>query len=142
MLQIQRKSLITMKKNLSVVGTVVAFLFAFAVSFHALISDAWALGDFSQTCRNVSISGSTLSASCEKANGGYQDTKIDLNSNIGNVDGSLSWSDQNFIKTCRNTSVSGSTLQGECKKRDQSWTNASINLDTHIANINGSLQYE
>ena len=142
MLQIQRKSLITMKKNLSVVGTVVAFLFAFAVSFNALISDAWALGDFSQTCRNVSISGSTLSASCEKADGGYQDTKIDLNSNIGNVDGSLSWSDQNFIKTCRNTSVSGSTLQGECKKRDQSWTNASINLDTHIANINGSLQYE
>ena len=142
MLQIQRKSLITMKKNLSVVGTVVAFLFAFAVSFNALISDAWALGAFSQTCRNASISGSTLSASCEKANGGYQDTKIDLNPNIGNVDGSLSWADKNFIQTWRNTSVSGSTLIGECKKRDQSWTNASINLDTHIANINGSLQYE
>ena len=142
MLQIQKKKLITMKKNLSVVGTVVAFLFAFAVSFNALISDAWALGDFSQTCRNASISGSVLSASCEKANGGYQDTSIDLNPNIGNVDGSLSWADQNFIQTCRNTSLSGSTLKGECKTRDQSWTNASINLDTHIANINGSLQYE
>lgn len=132
-----------MKKNLSVVGTVVAFLFAFAVSFNALISDAWALGDFSQTCRNASISGSTLSASCEKANGGYQDTKIDLNPNIGNVDGSLSWADQNFIQTCRSISLSGgSTLKAECKRRDQSWTNASINLDNHIANIDGSLRYE
>lgn len=132
-----------MKKSLSVAGTVIAFLFAFAVSFNALISNAWALGDFSKTCRNASISSSTLSASCEKANGGYQNTSIDLNPHIGNLDGSLSWDDKNFIQTCRKTSLSGgSTLQGECKKKDQNFTNASINLDAHIANIDGTLRYE
>ncbi|MBD2602942.1 cyanovirin [Scytonema hofmannii FACHB-248] len=121
----------------------VACVFAVVIAFDLFTSNAWALGDFSKTCRDASVSGSTLRASCEKANGGFTPTSIDLNPYIGNIDGSLSWNDKNFIETCRGTALkSGSTLTAECKKRNQDFVGTSINLDDHIANIDGNLRYE
>jgi hypothetical protein len=121
----------------------VASVFATVLAFDLFTSNAWALGGFSKTCRDASVTGSTLSASCERANGGYNPTSIDLNPYSGNIDGSLSWNDKNFIETCRRTGLkSGSTLTAECKKKDQNFVNTSIGLDAHIANIDGRLRYE
>lgn len=131
------------KKEFSLLKVVVAFLLAFVVSFNLATDGALALGKFSQTCRDIKVSGSELSASCERANGGYQPTSINLNPYIENVDGVLKWQPKNFIETCKGTGVSGgSKLQAECKNREQNFVSAAINLDDHIANIDGNLRYE
>ena len=137
-----RKRIINMKKSLSVLGTAVAFLFAFALSFNALISNAWALGDFSKTCEKVSIRDSTLSALCKNKNQDLQNSSLDLNIHIGNIDGQLQWGFQNFIATCVDTEVCDGRLIGNCLTRDQESVMTVINLNDHIANIDGRLQYE
>ncbi len=121
----------------------VACVFAVVIAFNLFTSNASALGGFSRTCREASVSGSSLKASCERANGGFNPTSIALNPYIGNIDGRFSWNDRNFIETCRNTTLkSGSNLSAECKKRDQNFVSTSINLDEHIANIDGNLRHE
>ncbi|NEO64768.1 MAG: cyanovirin, partial [Moorea sp. SIO4G2] len=58
--------------------TIACFLFTVAISFGVLANNAFALGDFSQSCYNSSVSGSTLSADCRRMNGSYNYTSIDL----------------------------------------------------------------
>ncbi|MGB5634667.1 MAG: CVNH domain-containing protein [Waterburya sp.] len=122
--------------------TVICFSLFLALGFFS--APAAALGDFSQTCQDSTINGSTLSATCQRADGSYGGgTSIDLNTDIENVDGRLTWQPSNFIETCRKTKlVNGNTMDAECKTRDQRWVSTRINLDDHIANINGVLTYE
>ncbi|MDJ0737175.1 MAG: CVNH domain-containing protein [Nostocaceae cyanobacterium] len=123
--------------------TVTCFLFTLVILFGAFSNDALALGDFSQTCYNSQVNGSVLSAICRRINGSYNDTSINLNPGIENVDGQLKWQPSNFIATCRNTGLTGpSVMSAECKTRAQRWVSTSINLDDHIANIDGTLMYE
>ncbi len=124
--------------------TAVAFIFTVSMSCGIFANQAWALGDFSRSCYNSEISGSILSSTCKKADGYTRNqTQINLNEYIENVDGSLVWQPANFIETCRYTELSGpSVLVGECKTRAQRWVPVKINLDDHIANINGTLKYE
>nr|3LHC_A Chain A, Cyanovirin-N [Nostoc ellipsosporum] len=100
------------------------------------------LGKFSQTCYNSAIQGSVLTSTCERTNGGYNTSSIDLNSVIAAVDGSLKWP-SNFIEACRNTQLAGSSeLAAECKTAAGQFVSTKINLDDHIANIDGTLKYE
>lgn len=133
-----------MAKISSLLKVVVAFLFAFAISFNVVTGEALALGDFSQTCYGSSISNATLSSTCAKADGYTQSsTSIDLNSIVENVDGVLKFQPDNFAETCRGISLSGgSNLTAECKRRNQSWNSTSLDLDNCIANINGVLKNE
>ncbi|MEM7592834.1 MAG: CVNH domain-containing protein [Cyanobacteria bacterium P01_A01_bin.83] len=122
--------------------TAICFSLFLAIGFFSS-APALALGDFSQTCDDVSIGGSTLSADCRRRNGSYNSTSINLNPDIENVNGSLKWQPSNFIETCRNTALAGGgTMEAECKTRDQRWVSTRINLDDHIANIDGNLKYE
>ncbi|MEB3282925.1 MAG: CVNH domain-containing protein [Lyngbya sp.] len=132
-----------MNKLTSFVKASVALLFVFALSFGLFTNSAFA-GKFSLTCYNTSISGSTLYSSCERADGyTINETSINLNSIIENVDGSLMWQPSNFFETCRGLSLDGgSIMTAECKTRDQRWNSTKINLDDHIANIDGTLRYE
>lgn len=131
-----------MKKFMSLLRISFVFLFALALSIGTFSNSAWAAGDFSLTCKKVSVSGSVLSASCAKINGEYQDTSINLDPYIANLDGKLSWKGVNFYQTCKDTGLSGSsTLTGKCAKINGSYIPASINLDQHIANLDGNLQY-
>ncbi|WYL93924.1 MAG: CVNH domain-containing protein [Gloeotrichia echinulata IR180] len=128
----------------SVLKLSLVVLCTFFVSFSILTDSALALGQFSQTCSNSVIQGSSLTSTCERAQGGvYKTTSIDLNPVIENVDGMLKWQPSNFIQTCRNTQLSGSSiLDAECKTRDQRFVSTRIDLDNHIANIDGTLTYE
>ena len=123
-------------------------LLAIALSFGFLTSNAWATGQFSQTCENIELSGSTLSASCETMSGSYTETEIDLDEYIGNIDGTLKWGDHLFSLTCNDLglaqSLRGGTyvLAGTCRTRDQRRSATEINLDEHIANIDGQLEFE
>ncbi len=122
----------------------VAFLFAAVMSVSLFAGQALALGDFSQTCLDTRVSGSTLTSSCYKVDGSTINmSSIDLNEWIANIDGNLKWRRGNYIETCRYMKmVSGSDMEGQCKTRDQRWVDTSIDLDDHIANINGTLTYE
>ncbi|NER50480.1 MAG: cyanovirin [Symploca sp. SIO1A3] len=132
-----------MSKKNGFLRATVAFLSAVAMSFGMFTSHALALGDFSQTCYNSNVSSSTLSSSCRRIDGSINDTSINLNPYIENVDGTLVWQPNNFIATCRNTGLtSPSIMAAECKTRSQDWNDTSIDLDDHIANINGVLTYE
>ncbi|WP_017651877.1 CVNH domain-containing protein [Fortiea contorta] len=121
------------------------FFCAIFLTFNLLIGNAWAAGGFSQTCSNVSVNGSALSANCQRANGyTTSKTSIDLNRYVGNIDGTLKWGDSRFSLTCQQVGLAGKNrLRAECERSDQrSYLGSYINLDEHIANIDGSLKFE
>ncbi len=123
----------------------VTFFCAIFLTFNLLTGNAWATGGFSQTCRNISVNGSRLTATCEKADGYTpSQTSIDLNKYIGNIDGTLEWGDHLFSQTCNEVGLAGKNrLRAECEKADQQSSLGSyINLDEHIANIDGTLEFE
>lgn len=119
------------------------FFCAIFLTFNLLTGNAWATGEFSRTCTNINVDGSTLTADCERINGSYNDTSINLDNFIGNIDGTLEWGYSEFSLTCNEVGLAGSNrLRAECRKRDQSPLGSYINLDEHIANIDGRLEFE
>ncbi|WP_287310364.1 CVNH domain-containing protein [Moorena sp. SIO1G6] len=122
--------------------TIACFLFTVAISFGVFANNAFA-GNFSQTCYDSSVSGSILSSICQRMNGSWQPTAINLDEYIENIDGGLTWQYGNFSQTCYGTGLSTpSVMASECLTRDQRLVPTSINLDQHIANIDGTLKYE
>ena len=109
-------------------------LFAVLLCFSMYTPNAWASGAFSQTCIGISISGTQLSADCERINRRRSYTSIDLRDLIVNVDGQLTWSSysdrwnyprrgigSDFTSTCQNIDLfDESKLQALCKKDDGS----------------------
>ncbi|CAF1024131.1 unnamed protein product [Adineta ricciae] len=47
--------------------------------------------DYQLTCKSYSFSGTVLRASCQKRNGQWATTSVDLNSKISNIDGQLTY---------------------------------------------------
>jgi hypothetical protein len=134
---------LTIVKN-QLLKTPILFLFAVVQLSSIFAGRAFALGGFSETCYDTTISDSILTSTCYEADGSTPNTSsIDLNEFIENVDGTLTWQPDNFFETCRNLElVESSILIAECKTRNQSWVETEIYLDEHIANINGVLTYE
>ncbi len=132
-----------MKKFSSFVKATIAVLCAFVLSFGLFANNALATGDFSLSCFDSSVDGSTLVSQCRRINGSIQPTSINLNPFIENVNGDLLWQPDNFIATCFDTELEGGfLLTGKCKRRDQSINYTEIDLDEHIANIDGTLTFE
>jgi hypothetical protein len=139
-----------MKTVNTLLKIVFAVLFACIVSLNFVVDQAMATGEFSKTCEDITLEGSTLSAVCEKADGyTLNPTVINLDKYIGNLDGTLSWGDSRFSLTCQDLGLGqlfGSrhyNISGNCEKRDGYTLEATdIDLDAHIANINGTLKYE
>lgn len=141
-----------MKKLWQFLKVTMVFLFAFVMSLNFVVDQAIATGQFSRNCDkdNIEINGSTLSTKCQKINGDFQQTSIDLNQYIGNLDGKLSWGDKGFSKTCKNIGVAQllSTKQlilvAECQPAvgGDIYSPSEIGLDAHITNADGTLKYE
>ncbi|MFM6001809.1 MAG: CVNH domain-containing protein [Sphaerospermopsis kisseleviana] len=139
-----------MKRFNTLLKYVFAVLFACLVSLNIVVDKAMATGGFSQTCKNIVLDGSILSAACEKADGyTLENTSIDLDGYIGNLDGTLSWGDHLFSLTCKSVGLGQSlsnrhyTLNAECKRRNgYTYIPTEIDLDAYIANINGELTFE
>lgn len=141
-----------MKKLWQLLKVTMVFLFAFVMSLNFVVDQAIATGQFTLSCdkNNIEINGSTLSTKCKKINGDFQETSIDLNRYIGNLDGILSWGDKDFSKTCKNIGVAQllSTRQlilvAECQPAvgGDVYSPSEIELDAHITNADGTLKYE
>ena len=107
---------------------------------------ALATGDFTLTCRNITINGASLEAFCKTINGQEVQTGINLNNYIVNINGQLGWARQgNFIASSRDCVIRGNERVSilDCKTVTINGfeTNSSLNLDERIVNINGSLIY-
>ena len=138
-----------MKKLNFLLKVTLVFLFACVISFNLVVDRAMATGDFSQSCADIKLDGSSLSAECRKINGAYENTTINLDDYIGNLDGTLSWGDHLFSRTCKDIylgqllSNREYVINASCEKRDgYTYEATEINLDDHIANIDGALKYE
>lgn len=134
----------------------VTFVFAVCLWLNFLGGEALALGQFSATCEDVSISSSTdltslgeptLSAECQKKDGSYVQTSIKLNPYLGNDgNGIVTWGRNNAGLGCYDFAVSNeSLLSATCfnfLNKNSEDVATSINLDEHIVNIDGQLKYE
>jgi hypothetical protein len=98
---------------------------------------------FQNTCSNITISGTTLRASCRRIDGTYGSVSIQVKG-IDNIDGRLQvtgTSPSSYQKTCRDIGINGDVLSATCKKVDASWQPSSVQVPG-IANINGILKYQ
>jgi hypothetical protein len=100
-------------------------------------------GSYQQTCRNIHV---TLSAECQKIDGSWQPTTLDLtylsNADVENANGTLRVAGPSSVplqsylpygsyqQTCRNIHV---TLSAECQKIDGSWQPTTLDL-TYLSN--------
>ena len=116
---------------------------AVALCFAASGVRAQSPSSFQNSCSNITISGTTLRASCRRIDGTYDSTSIQING-IEKKNGSLQVtgaSPSSYQKTCRDIGVNGDVLAATCKKIDGSWQLSSVQVPG-IANINGVLKYQ
>jgi hypothetical protein len=94
----------------------------------------------SLTSRNIQISSKgILTASCNKYDGSWVDSNINLNNYISNDDGVLAWGGSGFINSSKDFKIEENTLKAQCQKRDGTWVDSSLSLDYFIGNNNGIL---
>jgi CVNH domain len=104
---------------------------------------AQSASSFQQSCNNIRVTGSTLSASCRRVDGSFNNTSI-LLKGIANNNGVLQVTgtgQSSFQDSCTDISVAGSTLSANCRKIDGSFNGTSI-LIPGIANNNGVLVHQ
>jgi hypothetical protein len=122
-------------------------------------------GDYTQTCRDISVRGNTLRARCQTGNGDWVDTSMDsysrCRSGISNINGQLRCNGDgygdgdrdrgtgraprgSYNQTCRDIDVRGDSLQAECQTGYGEWRRTSLDhyddCSGEIVNDNGQLE--
>jgi hypothetical protein len=101
-------------------------------------------GNFVASCNGISISGSTLSATCRDVHGNSHFTKLDLNPHLANINGVLE-PGSNYIQTCNSQGgrEEGSSfiIFADCKQKNGNVVPTSFDVNNNVANINGELQW-
>lgn len=111
-------------------------------------------GHFSDTCDRISMKkiekDFILFADCYTSDGRVLPTDYNLNDNISNIDGRLTWSSVgDYVKSCKNHQLKTTNnifvdnrdtyLVGDCLTLDGSWNLTQLNLDERIENKEGTL---
>jgi hypothetical protein len=95
---------------------------------------------FSKSSREIRLEDNTfLIAKCKKRDGTISQSRLNLNTYIGNRDGVFDLSDENFNGSARNVRLEGSSLHAELRTRNGKWCHDVINLDALIGNEDGKL---
>ncbi len=95
---------------------------------------------FSSTSSNISLDGAYLRALCADVEGQQQNSGIDLNTCVANIDGILKWAkDGNFAASSEGIQLNGSILTCDCNRTDGTMNSSQLNLDECITNLNGQL---
>jgi CVNH domain len=107
-------------------------------------------GSYQRTCSNVSVSGTTLNASCKGFNGQSMQTDLPFYAScvgdIGNINGTLACAGPNgsYALTCTDVAVKGDTLSASCKKINGQLENTSLKgfqgFQGNISNCDGKLR--
>ena len=106
----------------------------------ALPSSAFG-GNFSQTCSNLTLNGSTLYANCKDGYGNSTTSSLDLNRSITNQFGNFQWQQNGgFAQTARDCSMNSvGILRCAIADAQGGWPTRSIDLNAHIDNNHGTL---
>jgi hypothetical protein len=101
-------------------------------------------GNFIASCNGISISGSSLTATCLDESGNSHFTELDLNPHIANINGVLELG-SDYIASC--TSEGGSEegssffIFANCRQEDGNVVPTFFDINTNVANINGQLEW-
>jgi hypothetical protein len=90
-----------------------------------------------QSARNIQLHGLTLSAEC--SNTLWTASGLDLDSCLGNVDGSFQWGKAGFSLSAQNIRLNGTVLDALLRTSDGRWVPSQIDLSERITNIGGQL---
>ncbi|MDZ8222496.1 MULTISPECIES: CVNH domain-containing protein [unclassified Nostoc] len=125
--------------SLAACGAIIA-----TIPINAAFAAPTDLSSYQNSCRNIDVSGATLTASCRRINGTYNSTSI-LIRGIFNGNGVLLYtsnprSASSYQNSCRNINVAGATLTASCRRINGTYNSTSI-LIKGIDNINGVLRY-
>jgi len=134
-------------KSLAVLASAAAFCLVLA---GAQAQQSTPQGSYAKTCNNVSVSGTTLNATCMTFNQQPSQTSLPFYSScvgdIGNVNGTLACAGPNgsYALTCRNSVVQGDVLSAECQKINGQWVPSKLTgfqgFQGNISNCDGQLK--
>ncbi|THU83250.1 hypothetical protein K435DRAFT_639765, partial [Dendrothele bispora CBS 962.96] len=79
-----------------------------------------------------------LLVDCQRQDGEFKDSSLNLTTVLGVANGKFRWGGRGFSSHARNTSLAGSELSAELKNGDR-WEFDTVDLTTHIRNNNGAL---
>jgi hypothetical protein len=105
----------------------------------ALVSADQAHASFARTCEQIRLLGTQLVAVCEKVNGTFAQSTVELNDVVGNDNGRLVFGASGFARACDNIQLQGAVLQADCLSASGNRLRSRLNLDAHIANDDGQL---
>ncbi|ETN44554.1 uncharacterized protein HMPREF1541_10224 [Cyphellophora europaea CBS 101466] len=97
---------------------------------------------FSQSSRDIRLDGTFLKARCA-AKGGrrYNESAIDLNATLGNIDGTFVWGLTDYASSALNVRLEGSVLKADLYRIGfRETTPAEYDLDSMVTNNDGELQ--
>lgn len=98
--------------------------------------------NFQETCTNITLDGTTLTADCLVQTERFQKSSIDLNIYIGNQDGRLRVQDSKFDKTSSDiVLVDGHLLMAKCTRKNKTQYISALDLNDYIGNIKGQLTF-
>jgi CVNH domain len=107
-------------------------------------------GSYQKTCSGISVSGTTLKASCKTFNGQSMQTELPYYAScvgdLGNINGTLACAGPNgsYALTCEDAVVKGDTLSARCKKKDGKFINTTLKgfqgFQGNINNCDGELR--
>jgi hypothetical protein len=111
-------------------------------------------GSYAESCMNMFVQGTTLTAECQKVNKSWDNTMLNnfnqCRTDLENFDGFLSCDKGtgdcppgSYKETCRNRLVEGTTLSASCETEQGTWNNTSLNefekCRGDIGNMDGNL---
>lgn len=98
---------------------------------------------FYNSCRDVELNGSTLSAQCQSKEGYWGYSEIDLNDYIGNREGYFDTRTDRFYETATDVYLEGSVLHADMKDSYGYYQgDQTIDLNLFITNDDGQLKFK
>ena len=93
---------------------------------------------FHLTAKNITLEGTLLSADCQKLDGEWIRTSLELNDWVKNVDGDLQWGWGNFAESSSNIALKDNhILTAVCKREDGTTKESELDLGDWIDDVEG-----
>ncbi len=95
------------------------------------------------TCNDVSLSGTTLTATgCNNGKGStYDPASINLDEKIGNDNGNITTKFGGAKDSCKDVKLEGNQLKGQCKDKVGNYQDTSFDISYHLQNTGSKLNF-